>query len=228
MTKLAVLLSRMLALLLNYSPLKKWAVTPSDSARISWAKSLTAIFNIDRLVALDLAWWPFDVMKAIEKSYAGKRVSVFEWGSGASTIWMARRGFDVISVEHDERWAEAVMLKSQELAIPFKSIVKEPIPARSPRVASQKRGFEGLDFSDYVDEIHNHGLFDLIVIDGRARTECLLAAKSHLKKDGKILFDNSNRKRYRDQIEKEMIETVIKGLTPASPLSTRSSILAFR
>jgi len=97
----------------------------------------------------------------------------------------------------------------------------------SPRVGSRKRGFEGLDFGDYVDEIHHHGLFDLIVIDGRARAECLLAAKSHLKKDGRILFDNSNRKRYRHQIEREMIEAVIKGVTPASPLPTQSSILSF-
>jgi predicted O-methyltransferase YrrM len=167
-------------------------------------------------------------MEVIEKSFSGKRVSVFEWGSGASTIWMARRGFDVISVEHDQRWAEAVKLKSQELDLPFESIVKEPTATNSPRAGSRKRGFEGLDFRDYVDEINHYGLFDLIVIDGRARTECLLAAKSHLKKDGKILFDNSNRKRYRDQIEKDMIETVIKGVTPASPLSTQSSILAFR
>jgi hypothetical protein len=225
MTKLTVLLSRTLALLLNHSPLHKWAVSRSNFALTSWLKSLAAIYSIDRLVSLDLAWWPFKVMKFIEKNFSKKHVSVFEWGSGASTIWMAKRGYQVISVEHDERWAQAVKLKSEELNVAFISTVKVPRLTTSPHVRSQKKGYEGLDFQEYVAEIHKHGLFDLIVIDGRARVDCLIAARSHLKKEGIILFDNSNRKRYRDEIEKDMDEVIVKGLTPASPFSTQSSIL---
>jgi hypothetical protein len=228
MTTIAVLLSRVFAHLLDSSPLKDWAVTKSPSRIATWIKSLAALFNIDRLVSLDLAWWPFEVMKSLEYRFSGKRVLVFEWGSGASTIWMAKRGYQVISVEHDERWAQEVKLKSQELTIPFESIVKPPMAIKSPQIGSQKKGFKKLNFYDYVAEIHKYGLFDLIVIDGRAREHCLVAARTHLNKDGIILFDNSNRKRYRDEIEKGMNEIQIKGITPASPLPTQSSILSFK
>ncbi len=225
MTKIVIFLSWGFSQLLDNSPLKNWAVTRSGSQFGNWIKSIAAIFNFDRLVSLDLAWWRFEVMKFIENRFSGREVSVFEWGSGASTIWMIKRGYQIISVEHDQRWAQEVKLKSQELEKPFDLITKVPFITKNPRVGSLKKGFEELDFYDYVACINEYGLFDLIVIDGRARVNCLMAAISHLKKDGIILFDNSNRKRYRNEIEKYKDEIIIKGLTPASPLSTQSSFI---
>ena len=226
MTGIAVFISRVFARILENSPLSKWATTKSPSTLANWVKSLAAIFDIDRLVSLDFAWWPFKAMELIEARFSGSEVSVFEWGSGASTIWMARRGYQVVSVEHDQKWEVAVRFKAQELNLSYKSVIKTPITSSSPQVTSLKSGFEGLDFHDYVAEIHKYELFDLIVIDGRARVNCLIAARSHLKPGGIILFDNSNRKRYRHEIAKDWSEIVIRGLTPASPFITQSSILA--
>jgi hypothetical protein len=190
MTRVAVLLSRVFAFFLHYSPLRNWSTTKDSSAISTWVKSLAAIFDIDRLVSLDVAWWPFEVTTFIEKRFRGKQITVFEWGSGASTIWMLKRGYKVTSVEHDEWWAQKVLDKARELGLKFDSVIQLPNQSKDPRIGSNKNGFANLDFYDYVNQIAGYGLFDLIVIDGRARVECLLAAKSHLKKDGIILFDN--------------------------------------
>ena len=74
-----------------------------------------------------------------------------------------------------------------------------PTPSSNPVVASSKEGNSGRDFTDYVSAIHDPGgAFDLIVIDGRAREACLLAALQHLEPDGAdINFDNSRRRPYR-------------------------------
>jgi tRNA A58 N-methylase Trm61 len=95
---------------------------------------------------------------------------------------------------------------------------------------SHKKGFEGLDFKDYVQEIENHGDLDLIIIDGRARESCLEYAVKHLKKDGMILFDNTLRKRYLKKIAQfdEFEVEHIKGLTPSLPYPDKSTIMRFK
>lgn len=56
-------------------------------------------------------------------------------------------------------------------------------------------------FEEYANEINSSSTsYDFIIIDGRARNDCLQAAKSRLAKAELILFDNILRKRYGDAI----------------------------
>ena len=69
-------------------------------------------------------------------------------------------------------------------------------------------------------------LFDLIVVDGRAREAAMRAAIPHLAPDGLIVFDNSHRKRYQEAIaESGLSEQVFRGLTPSLPYPDRTSLL---
>lgn len=104
---------------------------------------------------------------------------VFEWGSGSSTEWWARQVQEVVACEHDPAWY---------------SQVSESLPSNAT-VLLRDRG------EDYTNEVLKHGLFDIVVIDGRDRVECSRVAPDALSPAGVIIWDNSNRERYRKGLE---------------------------
>jgi hypothetical protein len=113
-------------------------------------------------------------------------------------------------------------------AVDLQTVPAVPAVGAPGEVRSAKAGAEGLDFSAYVAAIDEHGEFDLIVIDGRAREACLASALPHLARDGMILVDNVERRRYREAIsvladDLDVIWT--RGLTPGLPYPTRTALL---
>jgi len=196
-----------------------------DRRKRYWLRSLFGFQNVEVLINLDVPWWPYSAAERIEEFLLHKpSPRVFEWGSGASTIWLANRAGSVVSVEHDQEWA----VKMNALLAASKrnntKIIHVPAPqTASPIVQSKKSGYEHLEFANYVDAIDECELFDLIVIDGRARLDCLKKAKLHLTERGMILLDNSNRKRYQ-VFEDEFEVLILEGLTPASLWKTQSKL----
>lgn len=103
---------------------------------------------------------------------------VFEYGSGYSTLWWAQRAEAVVAVEHDATWAEWV-----RGSCPGALVLHEP------------RG------SSYVEAPIAHGPFDVVVVDGRDRVRCSEVAPTVLTETGIIVWDNSDRERYRSGLE---------------------------
>lgn len=196
-----------------------------------WARSLLSIYDVAELAALDVPWWTFDSAGLVDAFLVGRRgAQVFEWGSGASTLWLARRSGHVVTVEHDAEWAEVVRgLLPDGAAVDLRTVVAGPASAAPGEIRSAKPGAEGLDFRGYVGVIDEvGGQYDLIVIDGRARESCLAAALGHLAGDGMIVVDNVERRRYRDAIATlapGMSITWTRGLTPGLPYPTRTALL---
>jgi hypothetical protein len=192
-----------------------------------WVRSLLAIYDVEALVALDTPWWTFQSADRVAAHLAERPGSVvFEWGSGASTAWLARRALRVVAVEHDPIWAAQVRPLLDDNA----EVLIVPASPAGPElgIGSEKPGHEGLDFTDYVHAIDDQaGPFDVIVIDGRAREACLTHAMPQLADGGLILFDNVDRKRYREAIARESgIEVLTtRGLTPALPYPTRTALI---
>lgn len=207
-----------LALLEHHAPRSRLA---------TWLRSLFAIHDLDDLAKLDVPWWTFACIDQVD-DFLDRRpgARVFEWGSGASTLWLAARSGHVQSVEHDADWAGILLPR---LPANVDLTIVPPAPSPTPAVGSAKRGHAGLDFSTYVAAIDAvDGDFDMIVIDGRAREACLGRAIRRLAPDGLIVFDNVDRQRYRDAIgalgaRVEVITT--RGLTPAVPYPTRTALL---
>ena len=176
-----------------------------------WFASLFAIYNTDRMIALDLPWWNVQASREIDRFLAQRPgARVFEYGAGASTVWLAKRAAAVTSVEHDVSWLDTMAGHTagfDNIAVLGRSIEKRP--------------------SLYVNAIdETDGLFDLIVIDGRQRSECLARATSRLGRDGIILFDDSGRQRYRSGIENSgLIERRYRGLSYCVPYPDSTSIL---
>jgi hypothetical protein len=203
---------------------------PTRDRRLAhWLYSLTRVYDSLELARLDVPWWTYGAIDVVD-AWLGARsrpVRVFEFGSGASTIWLATRADEVISVEHHRGFAEQLQPSLDAYDHVTLRIV-EPRKSEHPVVPSHKEGCAGLDFADYVSTLdQSEGEFDLIVIDGRAREACLDAGRSRLAADGMIVFDNSRRRRYRDAIRRSGLqELTIRGLVPTLPYPEQTSLLA--
>jgi predicted O-methyltransferase YrrM len=184
--------------------------------------TLFAIHDVDRMIALDLPWWTYSAIEETEQFLLGERneeARVFEFGAGASTLWLASRAGEVHSVEHDMPFAEILRPRIKDYEnVDLRCVPATPRHAESTAV-SERKGHEDLDFGDYVRTIDEvGGMFDLIVIDGRARTACLEAALPHLGDGGIVLFDNAGRKRYAAAIEGSGLAVDVKrGWAPSLP-----------
>jgi hypothetical protein len=202
-------------------------VPPRDQRFQHWAFSLTRVHDSAAMVDLDVPWWTYSAIDAVDVWLAtrARPIRIFEYGSGASSAWLARRADEVHSVEHHRGFAEHMRPILQAAGVDL--IVAEPVPSDHPATPSRKEGNAGLDFSDYVDTIERvGGEFDLVVIDGRAREACLRAAVPHLKPDALVVFDNSGRARYRTAIAASgLVEHRLSGLTPTLPYPERTSLL---
>jgi len=177
------------------------ATPGGDFAR--WLHSLFAIYDIEAMIHLDLPWWTLKASRLIERYLAARpEARVFEYGAGASTVFLARRSRRVISVEHDALWHGLVSRKLQSHPQACLTLVEAPQAVAPTAYRSQHPAWRDRDFHNYVHAIDRHdGLFDLIVIDGRCRTQCLKVAMERVKPDGIILFDNAGRQRYRAALE---------------------------
>ena len=74
------------------------------------------------------------------------------------------------------------------------------------------------DYVNYfkaLNDIQDHSL-DFAIVDGRARTECCLEILPKIKKDGMLILDNSDRKRYSlvfEKMKNESMYETTNGLT---------------
>lgn len=196
-----------------------------------WVRSLLSVLDFEDFTRLDLPWWTFSATATVRDFLTQHpKARAFEWGSGSSTVWLAKRCASVISVESDAEWGRSVSAAAPEKV----TIVTPPVPnaTKTTVVKSKRWGYQHLDFTAYVDAVDDApGDFDLIVIDGRAREACFDKALARLAPGGLIVFDNTNRRRYRRALKahREAIEvTVTSGLTPILPWPATTALVTKR
>lgn len=134
-------------------------------------------------------WMNYTVVNLLSERL-NKTISVFEYGSGYSTIFYSNKARKVVSVEYDKNWESRVREDTKNLdntRIIFRPLDKKPLYCETILEESQKDNF------------------DVIVIDGRDRVNCLMHSISIAKEDTVILFDDTHRSRYANafQIAKE-------------------------
>ena len=137
-----------------------------------------------------------------------KDTSVFEWGSGGSTIFFAKHAGRVTAIEHEEAWAAQVRAAMAERKITNAQV--EHLPPEPDAVAttwdaadpdvfpSGGAAFRGQSFQRYVTFIDQFpdASFDLVVVDGRSRPACLQRGMAKVKSGGLLLLDNAERRHY--------------------------------
>ena len=196
------------------------------------ARTLFAIYDSEDLARLDLPWWTYRAITEVEAFLASREAPrVFEFGSGASTVWLARRVSTLHTVEHDEEFARLV--RSMLEGLPHVTLHQVPATtagASASPTTSERMGHGDLDFTDYVATIDQvGGPFDLVVVDGRARLACLDRALDHLAPGGRILFDDVRRRRYRSALTLKGTQVrVLSGAKPSLPYPDATALLRLR
>lgn len=130
-----------------------------------------------------------------------KDMTYLEYGSGGSTMAFAPMAKRAYSIEHDKEWC----LRMQE---------KLAVNGLSERVtytcAPVDRGTGGWGvshafeegtyrvFKSYVDAVTtlNESVYDIVLIDGRARVACALKVLPYLNDDSLVLLHDARREKY--------------------------------
>lgn len=116
-----------------------------------------------------------------------KDKTVFEYGLGASTIWYADKCKHLYGTEHDTGWFFAVANEIGKVA----SICLDDTEDR------------------YIKSIEQwNKKFDIIVVDGLYRDECILISLSFLKKGGYLIVDNWNQPSA-DYIPSDRVQSIL-------------------
>ncbi len=145
-------------------------------SREGWNKSILKAKPIDSQ-GNPIPWFTYSSIYFL-KDRIQPSFSVFEYGSGNSTLWFRERVERIVSVEHDASWYEYIKSELQKY----------------PNIEYLKRDLESGAYEKEV--LAYEDAFDVIVIDGRNRVACAHNALKALKKDGVIIWDNSEREAY--------------------------------
>jgi Methyltransferase domain len=117
-----------------------------------------------------IPWYTYPALEFI-RQLDFRDCSVFEYGSGNSTLFWSRLARRVISVEHDREWFQ----RMRSTAPPNCEMLLEE------------------DAERYVNAARTTGeAFDVIIIDGQSRLRCVPAAVESLRAGGVIILDNSD------------------------------------
>jgi hypothetical protein len=136
-------------------------------------------------------------------SYLQPEMRVFEYGSGGSTIFLAGRVGELVSVEHDPDWYASTKRALKRLGFVHTTLILRPaLPEPSEAFASTDPAFLGLSFENYVKSIDDYPdrCFDLVLVDGRARRACAIHALSKIKAGGHLLLDDADRPEYAEAV----------------------------
>jgi predicted O-methyltransferase YrrM len=135
--------------------------------------------------------------------------TIFEYGAGNSTLWWAARVSAIYVCEHDPEW-----YKIMENKVPAKVVLKQ---------------IDLTEAGKYCQEISQHkDKFNIIVVDGRDRNNCLRNCLPALTKDGVVILDNSERDSYKEGIDYLLQNGFrridFEGMGPVNPSAWSTSI----
>ena len=134
----------------------------------------------------DAPWFVPEAIVYIEQQLRPHFVG-FEWGSGRSTLWFARRIHHITSVEARRNWFEEVThrLEKHDLAGRATLHLAE---------VTSEHNFSPKEIERYAGVIDSvgEGSLDFIVVDGHFREACLGRVATKLRPGGLLIIDNSD------------------------------------
>lgn len=145
-------------------------------------------------VTLRSPWWPYSGIEWMTAALP-RRARAFEYGGGGSTLWLEDREAMVTVVEHDKEWHDQL---ADRLG-PDTRLLFHPPTATGSITSVAAAGY----FDDYVAAIdrEDDASLDLVIVDGRARVQCVRRALPKVKPGGLLLLDDTDRARYRPALE---------------------------
>ena len=145
-----------------------------------WVKSLKHGYPCESDGSV-IPWMNYTVINIL-KDRLNNNLMLFEYGSGYSTLFYAKRVRQVISIEYDRAWL---------------NLLKEKIPDNVSLMYREKD--INSKYCRSVSELDQ--LFDVVIVDGRDRVNCVKQGIEKLSVAGVIILDDSNRKHYSEAID---------------------------
>jgi len=137
--------------------------------------TITGIARVAFGMRPELPWISYDAIDMLRK-HLKPDSRVLEFGSGMSTIFYAKHAGEVVSVEDNKVW--------------FDSISKVFKQNQVTNIAYSLAGTQ----ADYVNAgVKAGGVFDLIMVDGSFRSDCIRVSLPLLASGGIIYLDNSDK-----------------------------------
>jgi len=146
----------------------------------------------------------FEAAEWLER-FLTKDKTVFEYGSGGSTLFTAKLAGKLVSIEHDRGFYNLIstLLKRNNI-YNCDYILHEPVPVEDfisyhakdyESFSSCSGKYRGFSFENYCKAIcpYQDNFFDLVFIDGRARPSCIFQALWKIKAGGFLMVDDSER-----------------------------------
>ncbi len=170
-------------------------------------KSIQQERCIDRN-GLPIPWYTYPAIEYIKQLDCSDK-TIFEYGSGNSTLFWAARCRRIVSTEDNPTWYEKI---------------KAQLPANADyQLIEDKTG--------YAQSIHQHSeAFDIIVVDGTHRFACAVEALKKLKEDGFIILDNSDWMEKTSKLlrDADLIEVDMSGFGPVNGYTWTTSFFFSR
>jgi Methyltransferase domain len=168
--------------------LSKLAIMRRLIAHPSAMCTVGALVYRDGPDSAELPWWNARATRYLSRHLRpGDRV--FEWGSGASTVWLTQRGADVTSVEHDPDWMTKVLARC-----PAANVRSVPGTPRGRLRSEPPTGDSVHYFDDYVAAIDAvaDGSLDVVIVDGMSRLACVRRAVPKVRPGGLLVVDDTD------------------------------------
>ncbi len=153
------------------------------------------------------AWITFDALDYLS-AWLRPEYRIFEYGGGGSTLFFCKKTASVVTVEHHKEWFQT--LEKMMLAKGYSNwqghfVESEPVldwhlldAANPAHFRSNSPDQKNMGFEKYARMIapFDDGFFDLVLVDGRARTSCIAQAIPKVKSGGLLVVDNAERPYY--------------------------------
>lgn len=188
-----VFFRKIVSLFLPNSVIKTFQNYKILSVEFGQYKSMQELGCIDRH-GEPIPWYSYPAIEYI-KQLDFSRKTVFEYGSGNSTLFWANRCLKLVSVEDNKGWFDKIL----------------------PMLPSNVTYNFIADKESYVELINTYAeFFDVIIIDGSHRYDCVGPALQKLNKGGIIILDNSdwNAKTSKLLRDADLIEVDMSGFGP--------------
>jgi predicted O-methyltransferase YrrM len=143
-----------------------------------------SLLNKKLPIDYELPWWSFRAIEYADHVFPGK--SIFEFGTGGSTIRYAHVCKSITSVEDNKEWLKVVQDKVDSKKITNVSLLYHYFDFDKPK-----------DFalSEYLKSYDASKQYDVVIIDGQDQTfneriDCFKYVESSIKVGGLIVVDD--------------------------------------
>ena len=144
--------------------------------QVGWFRSRAERIAIDSF-GNPMPWFTYPAARFLSDRVRPE-LRILEFGAGMGTMWWSGRVREVVAIEHHTGWAKHV----------------------ASHCTARIVHTSGDNASAYMQAAHDHVSFDIVIVDGIFRNECLAVADEFLNDGGVIVLDDAQREEYSDAV----------------------------